>query len=86
MTETNELIAELALAVLVRDVPEDRLRAGDVGTVMVVHPARDGRPSGYTLEFPAPDGHEWVVTSLPSDALRPATEADIRNAQAAGRR
>ena len=50
------MIRELDTIVLACDLPEDRLKAGDVGTVVLVHPG-----GGYEVEFMALDGETLAV-------------------------
>lgn len=61
--------------VLVRDMPEEGLRAGDVGVVVERHSVA-GHETGYSVEFFDMLGHTVVVVSLPASALRTPTHAD----------
>jgi hypothetical protein len=61
--------------VLVRDVPEEGLRAGDVGVVVERHDVA-GRETGYSIEFFDMLGHTVAVVTLPASALRMPTHAD----------
>jgi len=63
--------------VLLRDLPEEGLRAGDVGTIVERHPATGDAPEGYEVEFFAANGGTVAVASVPTDAVRPATERDL---------
>lgn len=54
------MIHELDSVVLTGDLPEHGLRAGDVGTVVLVH--REGE--GFEVEFVALDGETIAVISL----------------------
>lgn len=63
--------------VLLRDLPEEGLRAGDVGTLVERHPATGEAPEGYEVEFFAATGETFSVASVPRDAVRPATERDL---------
>ncbi len=54
------MIKERDSVVLTVDLPERRLKSGDVGTVVVVH--SDGE--GYEVEFIALDGQTMAVTTL----------------------
>ena len=51
------MIKELDQIVLTEDLPEYGLRAGDVGTVVLVH--QEGK--GYEVEFVALDGETLAV-------------------------
>ena len=62
-------------AVLVRDVPEENLCAGDVGTIVERHEIV-GREVGYSVEFFDMLGNTVTVVTLPVSALRAPTHAD----------
>jgi hypothetical protein len=68
-----ELYSEV---ILTRDVPEEGLRAGDVGTVVDRHAAPSAGDEGYFLEFFDMTGNTVAVTLLPASALRLPTAAD----------
>lgn len=61
--------------VLLIDVPEDGLRAGDVGTVVERHDV-PGRETGYSVEFFDMLGQTVAVVTLPASAFRAPTSAD----------
>ena len=61
--------------VLVRDVPEEGLRAGDVGTVVERHDV-PGIETGYSLELFDMLGNTVAVITVPGSWLRLPTEAD----------
>ena len=70
------------MVVLTRDVPEHRLRAGDVGTVVHVY---DGKKA-YEVEFVTGTGQTLAVETLQVESLRPLGEGEIlhsRNVSAA---
>jgi hypothetical protein len=54
------MINELDLVVLKRDLPTERLAAGDVGTVVLVH--RQG--AGYEVEFTTLSGDTVAIVKL----------------------
>ncbi len=62
--------------ILTRDVPEEGLRAGDVGTIVEIYDDASGNASGYELELFAANGETLSVASVPADAVRQATSAD----------
>jgi len=62
--------------VLMRDVPEENLRAGDVGTVVERHDV-PGLETGYSVEFFDMLGSTIAVATLPGSMLRAPTHADI---------
>ena len=65
------MIEELEQVVLAVDLPEHRLKAGDVGTVVLVHGQR-----GYEVEFVSLDGATVPVVSLePAQGRRAAPGA-----------
>jgi uncharacterized protein DUF4926 len=63
-------------AVLARDLPEYGLKSGDVGTIVLVHPA-----GGYEVEFMTLDGETIAVASLPLDAVRPIARREVPHAR-----
>jgi len=71
------MIAELEMVVLRRDLPEAKLRAGDVGVVVLEH----ANASGYEVEFTTLQGETIAVVTLPSDDLRPVGPDEIANAR-----
>ncbi len=66
------MIAELDSAVLTVDLPDHRLKRGDVGTVVLVHGDR-----GYEVEFVTLDGETVAVVSLSADQVRPIGRGEI---------
>lgn len=77
------LLAEHEVVVLTRDVPNEGLRAGDVGVVLLAHPGRDGIPPGYTVEVTTVTGETVAIVDVAADGVRPATEQDIRHVRMA---
>ena len=71
------MIKEHDRIVLTADVPAERLRAGDVGTV--VHRYNDGR--AYEVEFVALDGKTAAVVTLEADQVRPVNPHEIPHAR-----
>ena len=61
--------------VLLRDVLEEGLCAGDVGTVVERHSV-PGRATGYSVEFFDMLGNTVAVVILPASALRAPTRTD----------
>ena len=55
--------------VLLHDIPEEDLYAGDVGTVVERHDV-PGRETGYSVEFFDMLGNTVAVVTLPASALR----------------
>ena len=61
--------------VLLHDIPEEGLCAGDVGTVVERHDV-PSRETGYSVEFFDMLGNTVAVVTLPSSALRAPTRVD----------
>jgi Domain of unknown function (DUF4926) len=61
--------------VLLRDIPEQGLCAGDVGTVVERHDV-PGRETGYSVEFFDMLGNTVAVVTLPASALRTPIRVD----------
>lgn len=70
------MIREFDTVVLTIDLPEHRLRKGDIGTVVLVHGDR-----GYELEFVALDGETLAVASLDRAQVRPIGKGEIAHAR-----
>lgn len=62
-------------AILLRDMPDENLRAGDVGTVVERHEVR-GIETGYSVEFFDMLGNTVAVITVPGSWLRTPTHAD----------
>jgi hypothetical protein len=62
--------------ILTRDVTEDGLRAGDVGTVVERHAVPGVPEEGYSVEFFDMTGNTVAVATLSASALRLPTPAD----------
>jgi hypothetical protein len=67
------VIQEHDWIVLTQDVPEDGLRAGDVGTVVHVH----GEAAGYEIEFMTLTGRTVAIATLLPSQLRPVSPRDL---------
>ena len=61
--------------VLLRDIPEEGLCAGDVGTIVERHDV-PGRETGYSVEFFDMLGNTVAVVTLRASALRAPTSVD----------
>jgi hypothetical protein len=67
-----ENVMELSLyqdVVLLIDLPDEDLFAGDIGTVVARHDNADCE-TGYSLEFFDLLGHTLTIVTLPTSALR----------------
>lgn len=63
--------------VLLQNLPDENLLAGDMGTIVEHHPATDQYPEGYEVEFFAANGETITVVSVPAAALRTASRRDV---------
>ena len=61
--------------VLLQDLPEENLCAGDIGTVVDYHVV-EGLEPGYSLEFFDMMGDTVAVTIVPESYLRSPTHTD----------
>lgn len=68
-------------AVLTRDVPEHRLRRGDLVKLVEHHVARDGS-EGYSIEVFTALGEAIAVTAVPETALEPLRKDEVLCARA----
>ena len=66
-------IKELDCVALTCDLPEHRLRCGDVGTAVMVHRVGEG----FEVEFVGYDGHTVALVTLDRAQVRPLEAADI---------
>lgn len=71
------MIQELERVVLTTDLPEYRLKQGDVGTVVLVHQGGQG----YEVEFVTLDGETVAVVSLFANQLRAIGRREIAQAR-----
>ena len=62
--------------ILTRDIPEQGVRSGDVGTVVERHVVSGVPEEGYSVEFFDMTGNTVAVVTLPASALRVPTPAD----------
>lgn len=70
-------IPEHALAALTHDLPQHGLKAGDVGTVVLVH--QDGR--AYEIEFCTLIGETIDVVTVTAEQVRPVSERELPSAR-----
>ena len=64
--------ARLDTVVLVRDIPEHDLCAGDLGAVVEVYP-----PDGLEVEFVTASGRTKALVTLNSGDVRPIADSDL---------
>ena len=67
------MIQEHDCIVLTQDIPEEGLRAGDVGTVVHIH----GEAAGYEVEFTTLTGRTVAVATVLPSQLRPVSPRDL---------
>ncbi len=70
-------IHEHDCVVLTRDIPEEGMRAGDVGTVVHVH--TEG--AAYEVEFMTLTGATLAISTVNAEHLRPVGARDIAHAR-----
>ncbi len=75
--EKNMTFPLFSRVILIQNIPEENLLAGDMGTIVEHHPAASAYPEGYEVEFFAGNGETLTVVSLPATVLRPATRKDV---------
>ena len=66
-------LAEFETVVLRRDLPEARLEAGDVGTVVLAHAGG----AGFEVEFATFAGETIAVVTVPAEDLRAVAPDEI---------
>ena len=66
-------IHEYDLVVLTADIPEECLKRGDVGTVVLEHRAG----AGFEVEFATLAGDTLAVVTVPASAVRPVHANEI---------
>ncbi|MCF6200361.1 MAG: DUF4926 domain-containing protein [Hyphomicrobiaceae bacterium] len=73
------MIKEHDRIVLKRDIPEKKLEAGDLGTVISIY--QDG--VGYTVEFMSLKGETIAIEDLYAKDVREINEGDVAHVRAA---
>jgi hypothetical protein len=63
---------ELDTVVLVRDLPEAGLRAGDLGAIVLLH-----SPDAFEVEFATASGDAQAVVALTADDVRSVQDNDL---------
>lgn len=64
-------------AILTVDLPNEGLRAGDVGTVVERHQVPGVAEVGYSVEFFDMTGRTVAVVTIPASGLRAPTSVDL---------
>ncbi|HKQ38821.1 MAG TPA: DUF4926 domain-containing protein [Verrucomicrobiae bacterium] len=70
-------IKELDAVALTKDLPDQGLKRGDVGTAVLVH----GQGDAFEVEFVGYDGHTIAVLTLDKGHVRPLKAGDIPHAR-----
>jgi Domain of unknown function (DUF4926) len=73
----EKMLNELDLVVLLDDLPDLKLRKGDVGTVVMRH--ENG--TGFEVEFSTFSGVSVAVATLPASAVRAVGRREIAHAR-----
>ncbi len=71
------MIGELDRVVLTTDLPDEGLKAGDIGTVVLVH----GEAQGYEVEFTTLDGNTFAVVTVLAGQVRPTQARELAHAR-----
>jgi len=71
------MIKELDLVVLRKSVPDQGLKAGDVGTVVLVH--KNGE--AFEVEFLTLHGETVGIATVPASQIRPVLKREITHAR-----
>jgi hypothetical protein len=74
------MISEHERVVVMADLPEQGILAGDIGVVVMIH----GDHAGYELEFFTADGYTRTVATLLAAQVRPLSRADVLHVRALG--
>ncbi|MCC7213140.1 MAG: DUF4926 domain-containing protein, partial [Candidatus Brocadia sp.] len=69
----KNMIKEHDRIVLLKDLPENGLQTGDVGTVVHIH----RQCEAFEVEFMTLDGGTVAVVTLPSSQIRAVSKRDI---------
>ena len=75
------MVEELAEVVLLEDLPDNGLRAGDVGVVVEVFDGRGTTVPGYMVEFMTLAGETVAVVDVSADRVRAVTPGDMPQAR-----
>ena len=70
-------IKEHDCVVLTADLAEEKLKAGDVGTVVHIHK----KGAAFEVEFNTLDGRTVAVATVANTQLRPVSRSDISHAR-----
>jgi Domain of unknown function (DUF4926) len=76
-------LPEYSIVVVTRDLPEQDLMAGDVGTIVLTHVDKDGQPIGYEIEVFSITGQSVTTIGVHLSDVRIANENDRVHARSA---
>lgn len=71
------MIKELDRIILTRDIPENNLKKGDLGIIVMVH----DNSRGFEVEFSTLDGDTISVVTLNSEDVREIRKHEIAHAR-----
>ena len=71
------MIKEHDLVVLKKEIPQEGLKTGDVGTVIHVH----NKGEAFEVEFVALDGETLAIATLDASQVRPVQRKEITHAR-----
>ncbi|HEY6368916.1 MAG TPA: DUF4926 domain-containing protein [Candidatus Binatia bacterium] len=71
---------EFQQVALAKDIPEKKLRRGDLATIVDVHP-KNGGEVGYSIEIFNALGETIAVTTVPESLLEELTANEILHAR-----
>ncbi len=71
------MIKEHDRVILEKDLPEKKLKAGDVGTVVHVYPQKEA----FEAEFMTLSGETVAIVTLPASQVRAVSKKDITHAR-----
>ena len=69
-----EILTKVALRT---DLPQHKLRSGDVATIVEQHPGRSGQEPGYTLEVFNAIGETIAVVTVRESQLQPLRDNEV---------
>ena len=69
-----ELFSRVALRA---DLPQNKLRSGDLATVVEYHPGRPGQEPGYTLEVFNAIGETIAVVTVRESQIEPLRQNEV---------
>jgi hypothetical protein len=67
---------EFQQVALAKDIPENKLRRGDLATIVDIHPANGGE-AGYSIEVFNALGETIAVTTVPESVLEELTANEV---------